>query len=81
MQIPNVSQFNMLAAAAAARNFGHQGPFQPMRFDVGKLNAAAAEYFGVPDVGAFGASGSGQGSGAGQGTGHGPGSGLGWNRR
>lgn len=52
-----------------------------MRFDVGKLNAAAAEYFGVPDVGAFGASGSGQGSGAGQGTGHGPGSGLGWNRR
>lgn len=72
-QAPNVSQFNMLAAAAAARNFGHQAQFQPMRFDVGALNTAAAGYFTSSDVGPFGASGSGQGSGA-----QGPG---GWNRR
>ncbi|KAI9568994.1 PAB-dependent poly-A-specific ribonuclease subunit PAN2 [Boletus coccyginus] len=72
-QAPNVSQFNMLAAAAAARNFGHQAQFQPMRVDVGALNTAAAGYFTSPDVGSFGASSSGQGSGA-----QGPG---GWNRR
>lgn len=77
--MPNVSQFNMLAAAAAARNFGHQGQFQPMRFDVGALNAAAAGYFSASDMGAFGASGSGQGSGGGAG---GVGGGVGgWNRR
>jgi PAB-dependent poly(A)-specific ribonuclease subunit 2 len=70
MQAPNVSQFNMLAAAAAARNFGHQGPFQPMRFDAGG-------YFASSDMSPFVASGSGQSSGAGPG----PGPGNGWNRR
>ncbi|KAG6379196.1 ubiquitin carboxyl-terminal hydrolase-domain-containing protein [Boletus reticuloceps] len=76
VQTPNVSQFNMLAAAAAARNYGHQGQFQPMRFDMGALNTAATGYF-ASDMGSFGASGSGQGAGAG--AGHGTGSG--WNRR
>ena len=75
----------MLAAAAAARNFGHQGQFQSMRLDLSALNAAAAGYFGTSDVGSFGASGSGQSSGAGQsgGASHGPGGGGGggWNRR
>ncbi|KAH0830330.1 ubiquitin carboxyl-terminal hydrolase-domain-containing protein [Lanmaoa asiatica] len=74
---PNVSQFNMLAAAAAARNFAHQGQFQPMRFDIGALNAAAAAgYFTAADMSSFGASGSGQGSSAGAGAS----SGGGWNR-
>lgn len=63
MQPPSVSQFNMLAAAAAARNFGHQGQFQSMRFDVSALNAAAAGYFTSSDMSPFGASGSGAGSG------------------
>lgn len=64
----------MLAAAAAARNYGHQAQFHPMRFDVGALNAAAAAgYFTSSDP--FG--GSSQGSGASAS----PGGGGGWNRR
>lgn len=73
IQPSSVSQFNMLAAAAAARNFAHQGQFQPMRFDVTALNAATAGYFASPDMNPLGVSGSGQGSGAGPGGG--------WNRR
>ncbi|KAG8217260.1 PAB-dependent poly(A)-specific ribonuclease subunit PAN2 [Butyriboletus roseoflavus] len=65
IQPPSVSQFNMLAAAAAARNFAHQGQFQSMRFDMNALNAAAAGYFTPPDVNPFGASGSGASSGGG----------------
>ena len=61
-------------AAAAARNIvpTYQEQFQPIRFDVGALNAATAEYFTSSDMGPFAASGSGQDSGAGTG---------GWNRR
>ena len=85
MQAPNVSQFNMLAAAAAARNFAHQGQFQPMRYDVGALNPAAAGYFASSDMGPFVASGSGSGSGQGSSAGAGAGAGAGpeggWRRR
>lgn len=74
MQAPSVTQFNMLAAAAAARNFGHQVQFQPMRFDVGTLNAAAAAgHFTSPDMNSFGSSSQGSDAGASPGGG--------WNRR
>ena len=70
----------MLAAAAAARNFGHQTQFQPMRFDVNALNAAtAARYFASSDMSVFG--GSNQGSSQGSDSGSGSGPGGGWNRR
>ncbi|KAF9228724.1 hypothetical protein BS17DRAFT_724469 [Gyrodon lividus] len=63
-QTPPISQFNRMAAAAAARNFGYQGQFQPTRFDVATMNAATAGYFASPDMNQFGGAGSGAGGSA-----------------
>ncbi|KIJ63247.1 hypothetical protein HYDPIDRAFT_175993 [Hydnomerulius pinastri MD-312] len=65
----SIPQFSLMAAAAAARNFG-QGQFQPMRLDAGAMNAATGAYFAPPDMGQFGGAGGGTGGGGG-----------GWNRR
>jgi hypothetical protein len=67
-QTPPIPQFNMMAAAAAARNFGYQPQFQPMGLGVAPMNAPTAGYFAPLDMSQFG----GPGPGAGR---------TGWSRR
>ena len=70
-QAPNVSQCNMLAAVAAARNFAQRGQFQPMHFHAGALDAAAGGYVASSRLLLWVVDGPGAGAGPGDG----------WNRR